>query len=163
VAAMAMAAKDLALVPMRMALGATMLHHGAQKLRGEGPVQTGQMFEQLGLKPGWHLAVATGVAEVFAGATAILGIGTRLGALAVLATQAVAVAKVHAPKGFSNMQGGYEFNVHVMAAALALLLAGPGRLSLHEIVERRLEGPRRWLPSWRALDSRGVRAVKLLK
>jgi putative oxidoreductase len=131
--------KDAALVPVRGALGATMLYHGASKLRGEGPAQTGAMFEQLGIRPGATWARLTALAEVFAGATSLLGFATRLGAAAVLATQAVAIAKVHGPKGFSNLAGGYEYNAALAAIALGLLVAGPGAVSLHEVIERRVE------------------------
>ncbi len=91
---------------------------------------------------------------------ALLGLGTRLAALAILATPGVAVAKVHAPKGFSNMAGGFEFNALIAATALGLLLAGPGPLSLHELVQRRLQGRARWLP---LPDRRSVRVAKLLR
>lgn len=158
---MTMEAKELGFVPARGALGAAMLYHGASKLRGEGPRQTGEMFESLGIRPGQAWAKATGVAEVLAGASLILGIGTRLGALAVLATQAVAVAKVHAPKGFSNMAGGFEYNLLIMAAAAGILLAGPGTLSAHELVERRIDGgARRWLSSRRRTGGRLARLLK---
>ncbi len=159
--AMTMSAKELSLVPARGALGATMLYHGASKLRGDGPRQSAPMFESMGFRPGERWAMLTGLAEVLGGATAILGIGTRVGALAVLVTQGVAVWKVHAGKGFSNMAGGYEFNLLLMAAALGLLLSGPGTLSAHEVVERRLEGPAGWLR--RARPKRSVRLAKLLK
>jgi putative oxidoreductase len=160
VTAMTMSTRDLGVVPARAALGATMLYHGAAKLRGEGAQQTAGMMEQLGFRPGRPWALATGLAEVFAGATAILGIGTRLGALAVLATQAVAIAKVHRGKGFSNLAGGYEFNLALMAVAASLLLAGPGRYSAHELVEHRLErSPRVLFPRRR----RALRYAKLLK
>ncbi len=155
-------AKELSLVPARGALGATMLYHGASKLRGEGPKQSAPWFESLGFRPGERWAMLTGLAEVFGGATAILGIGTRIGALAVLATQGVAVWKVHAGKGFSNMQGGYEFNLLLMAAALGLFLAGPGTLSAHELVERRLEGPAGWLRR-RTRPRRAARLARLLR
>lgn len=158
---MTMSPKELSLVPARGALGATMLYHGAAKLRGEGPRQAAPMFESMGFKPGERWAKLTGLAEVFGGATAILGIGTRLGALAVLVTQGMAVAKVHRGKGFDNLAGGYEFNLLLMAAALGLLLAGPGTVSAHEVVERRLEGRTGWLR--RARPRRGVRLAKLLK
>jgi putative oxidoreductase len=153
-------AKEAAFVPMRATLGATMLYHGAQKLRGDGPKQSAPMFESLGFTPGERWAKLTGVAEVFGGATAILGIGTRIGALAVLATQAVAVAKVHVPKGFSNANGGYEFNATLMAVALALLAAGPGHLSAHELLERRVG--RRWR-GWALAPRRQSRALALVK
>src|SRR5258708_6273180 len=86
--------KEVALIPPRAALGASMVYHGLGKLRAGAPVQVGQFFESLGLRPGKHLAVAAGIAEVFAGAGAILGFWTRPAALAVLVTQAVAIAKV---------------------------------------------------------------------
>jgi putative oxidoreductase len=154
-------AKDLALVPVRMSLGATMLHHGASKLRGDGATQAGAFFEEIGLKPGRTLAQLTGLAEVVAGATSILGLGTRIGALAVIATQAAAIAKVHAGKGFDNAAGGWEFNALLIAAAAGLLVAGPGGASVHELLERRLQGGVRWLfePRRRA----GVQLVKLLR
>lgn len=114
-----------------------MLYHGLQKLRGDGPAQTAAMFESLGLKPGRTLAIATGVAEVFAGAAAVLGIATRPAALAVIVTQAVAIAKVHAPKGYANMAGGMEYNLALIAIATELLLREPGPVSVHRAVTRR--------------------------
>jgi putative oxidoreductase len=159
---MGIPAKDLSFVPARAALGATMVYHGLGKLRGEGPAQAGSMFEGLGIRPGKPWAIATGVAEVFAGATAILGLGTRLGALAVIATQAVAIGKVHRGKGFDNTAGGWEFNAALIALAAMLLLGGPGRVSAHELVEHRVEGP----GGWRRLARprrRAARWVRLLK
>ncbi|ABC83915.1 DoxX family protein [Anaeromyxobacter dehalogenans] len=129
----AVAVADL---PARLALGSTMLYHGLSKLRGEGPAQTARMFEGLGLRPGRALAVATGVAETFAGAAAILGIATAPAALAVIVTQAVAIGKVHAPKGFSVGQGGMEFNLALVAMALALLAEGPRTVSAHHAARR---------------------------
>lgn len=156
-------AKDAALIPMRLALGSTMLYHGYEKLRGEGPNQAGQMFEGLGIRPGKAWAIATGAAEMFAGVSAVLGIATRPAALAVLVTQGMAVAKVHGPKGFSNLQGGMEYNLALMAIAAALLIGGPGRASAHEALEHAVDGrgPRRL---WRRARPTGLsRAVRLLK
>ena len=157
----AVSPKELSLVPARGALGATMLYHGASKLRAEGIEQTAPMLESMGFVPGRRWAMATGLAEVIGGATAILGIGTRVGALAVLVTQGVAIWKVHASKGFANTAGGYEFNLLLMAAALGLLLAGPGTLSAHAVVERRLRGPAGWLR--RARPRRAARIARLLR
>jgi putative oxidoreductase len=150
-----MRVRDLGLLPARLSLAATMLHHGAAKLGAAGREQTGQFFEQLGFKPGPRWAALVGAAEFFAGMSLALGVATRLGALAVLATQATAVAKVHAPKGFDNMRGGFEFNALIMATALGVLLAGPGEVSVHGLVERRLRGGAgHLLPAWRRLALR---------
>lgn len=132
-------ATDLAVLPSRLALGATMAYHGAQKLTPAGISQHVGFFEQVGLKPGRPFVIATGIAEVLAGATSLLGIGTRIGAVAALVTQAGAVAKVHASKGFANTKGGFEFNLALMAMALGLLAMGPGEASARTLVRKRVE------------------------
>ncbi len=153
---------DAAMVPVRLALGSSMVYHGASKLRGEGPHQTAQMFEQLGIRPARLWAVATGMAEAFAGAAAILGIATRPAAVAVLVTQAVAIARVHAKKGFDVVQGGFEYNLALMAIAAGLLVSGPGRVSAHGAVSRVVEG-RGGRRLWRrARPTPLSRAVRLL-
>ncbi|MFY0576786.1 DoxX family protein [Cystobacter fuscus] len=103
-----------------------MLYHGITKLQPDGLEQTSQVFEKLGIKPGRTWALLTGWTEVAAGVLSLLGIGTRVAAVSVLVTQAVAIAKVHGPNGFDSQQGGYEYNLSLMAAALGLLLGGPG-------------------------------------
>lgn len=155
----ALAVADL---PARLALGSSMLYHGLAKLRGDGPAQTAAMFEGMGLRPGRPLAIATGIAETFAGAAAVLGIATAPAAIAVLVTQAVAIRKVHAPKGFSVMNGGMEFNLALVAMALALLAEGPRTVSAHHAARRFAR--RRGLPALLGAGrpTRTERALSLL-
>jgi putative oxidoreductase len=155
--------KDAALIPPRAALGASMVYHGLGKLRGEGPQQVGGWFESMGIKPGKHMALAAGIAEVFAGAAAIAGFWTRPAALAVLVTQAVALAKVHGKNGFDITKGGYEYNVALMCIAATLLVAGPGLFSAHEGVERLIEGRGAKKFLRKARPSPLLRFIKLLK
>jgi putative oxidoreductase len=136
-------AHSLALLPTRAALGSTMLYHGYQKLRDRE--NAGRAFEGMGLAPGRPWALATALAEMGAGALAVIGVFTRPAALAVLVTQAVAVAKVHRQKGFDNTKGGFEFNLALMAIAAGLLLTGPGHVSVHRQIERAIGGRRRKL------------------
>jgi putative oxidoreductase len=138
--------REVSDLPARLALGGAMLYHGLTKLRGEGPQQTAQMFEGLGLRPGRTLAVATGLAESFAGAAAILGIATRPAALAVLVTQAVAIRKVHAPKGYNIMSGGMEYNLALVAMALQLLVEPPRAVSAHRAMKRLAHWRHRLVP-----------------
>ena len=155
--------KEAALVPPRAALGASMVYHGLGKLREGAPEQVGGFFESVGLKPGRPLAVATGIAEMFAGIGTILGLWTRPAALAVLVTQAFAIGKVHAKNGFDVAKGGFEFNIALMCIAGALLIAGPGVFSAHEGIERLAEG-RGAKRFWRkAQPSPLLRTIKLLK
>ncbi len=156
-------ARDASFVPVRLALGSAMVYHGASKLRGEGPSQSGQMFEELGIRPGKAWAMATGIAEAFAGVASILGVFTRPAALAVLVTQSVAVWRVHSRKGYDVMQGGMEYNLALMAIAAGLLVAGPGRVSAHELLEHAIEGNggrRLWRRARPTALSRAVRLVR---
>jgi putative oxidoreductase len=131
---------DIALLPARTSLGATMLYHGLKKLRPEGRKAAGAQFEGMGIRPGHAWSLATGIAEAFAGVAMLAGILTRPAALAVLVTQGVAIAKVHARRGFENTKGGYEFNLALMAIAGGVLAAGPGRFSLRSGIRRLLGG-----------------------
>ncbi len=114
-------ARDASFVPVRLALGSAMVYHGASKLRGDGTSQTAQMFEQLGIKPGRRWALATGIAEAFAGVASILGVLTRPAALAVLLwlPQLRYRTARHpiAPRG-----GGASFVHSASAAAAALVI-----------------------------------------
>ncbi|NOK39138.1 DoxX family protein [Corallococcus exercitus] len=131
--------KSAALLPPRLSLGATMIHHGLAKLKKEGMEQQVGMFEQLGIKPGKPWLLATGITELVAGVSSILGIATRFTAVSVIVTQAMAIAKVHRKNGFDMTKGGYEFNLALIAIALGTLMRGPGRVSLHSALERRVK------------------------
>ena len=133
--------RDVGLVGPRAMLGATMLYHGVEKLRA--PEKATGQFESLGIKPAGFWARATAIAEAGAGVLLLAGWLVRPAALAVLVTQATAIKKVHAPKGFATYRGGYEFNLGLMATAAALLLGGPGRYSLARLFARASE-PRGW-------------------
>lgn len=128
--------REIASLPARLALGASMLYHGVGKLRSPG--ETGQGFESIGLRPGKPWALAVGAAECAAGILTISGIGTRLASVLVLVTQANAIDKVHKPKGYDVAKGGFEYNLALMAIATGLLIAGPGRPSMRAWLARRM-------------------------
>jgi len=125
---------DLGLLALRLTLGAVFLAPGAQKSVGAfgGPGFAGAtgFIESIGFRPArlWT-ALAVG-GELAAGLLFVLGLWTPLAGLLVLATMAVAIAKVHGPKGFFNENGGYEYNLVLIIAALAVAALGPGAFSL---------------------------------
>ena len=126
--------EDIALLVLRLVLGGIFVAHGAQKLFGsfDGPglKGTASFFEQIGLKPGRTMAFLAGLAEFGGGLLVLVGFLTPLGAFALIAVQAVAIARVHAPNGFFNESGGYEFNLVLIAVAGALILTGSGAYGL---------------------------------
>jgi putative oxidoreductase len=119
---------------LRLAVGGFFIGHGTQKLfgwfGGNGLDATAQGFEQIGLHPGRRNAIAAGVAEAGGGALLATGLETPLAASVLTATMLTAIRTVHAKNGPWITNGGYEYNVVLIAAALALVEVGPGKLSL---------------------------------
>jgi uncharacterized membrane protein YphA (DoxX/SURF4 family) len=77
---------------------------------------------------GLQMAVAWG--ELVAGVMLVLGLLTRLSALAMILIQAGAIATVTWDRGFSLAAGGgYEYNLALMAMCAALVILGGGALS----------------------------------
>jgi putative oxidoreductase len=119
---------------LRLAVGGFFVGHGTQKLfgwfGGNGLDATAQGFEQLGLRPGRRNAIAAGTAEAGGGALLAAGLATPLAASILTATMITAIETVHAKNGPWLNNGGYEYNVVLIAATLALAEVGPGELSL---------------------------------
>jgi putative oxidoreductase len=124
-----------ALAVLRWVVGGTFMAHGAQKLFGSfggpGLEQTAEMFEtHLGMAPGKRNALAAGVSELGGGALLAAGVAVPLATSTLTGTMTTAVLKVHKDKGFFSSNGGYEFNLLLVAALFALADEGPGVLAL---------------------------------
>jgi putative oxidoreductase len=122
------------LLLLRLVLGLTMAGHGAQKLFGwwGGPGLKGiyGWLTGMRLRGGW-LQVGMLVSAEFGGGIALaFGFLTPFAALGIDAAMMVAIATVHWSKGFWAGNGGFEFNLLIIAAATALAAIGPGRFSL---------------------------------
>ena len=129
---------------LRLSVGGFFVGHGTQKLfgwfEGHGLEATAAGFEQMGLRPGRRNALAAGAAEAGGGALLAAGLATPLAASALIATMITAIRTVHAKNGPWLSNGGYEYNVVLIAAALILVEAGPGRLSLDAALGRERTG-----------------------
>jgi putative oxidoreductase len=137
----------LGLALLRLIVGGLFIGHGLQKLAGKfggyGPEGTGQFFETLGLRPGKTHAIAAGAAETGGGALIALGACTPLGAAMLTGAMATAIRTVHAPKGPWAAEGGYEYNLVLMAGVFAITDVGPGSWSVDAA-----RGRERWGPGW---------------
>jgi putative oxidoreductase len=131
---------------LRILVGGLFVGHGTQKLfgwfGGHGPDATGQMFEGIGMRPGRRNALAAGAAEAGGGAALALGLATPLAASALIATMLTAINRVHLKNGPWATNGGYEYNLVLIAAALALTEFGPGAPSIDEALGIERSGPR---------------------
>lgn len=130
---------------LRLVVGGLFVGHGTQKLfgwfGGNGLDATAQGFEHLGLRPGRQNAIAAGAAEAGGGALLAVGLATPLAASVLIATMLTAIHRVHAKNGPWTTNGGYEYNLVLIAAALTLAELGPGALSLDGASGRERSGP----------------------
>ena len=128
----------------RVTIGGLFVGHGTQKLFGwfEGPGIEGasQMMEKLELHPPRRNALAAAVAETAGGALLALGALTPLAGALITSTMTTAIRKVHGPKGPWNMEGGYEYNLVLIAATAALIEAGPGSPSVDRALGTEAKG-----------------------
>ena len=136
---------DIGRTALRMVAGPLFVGHGTQKLfgwfGGHGLDGTAGFFEsKLGLKPGKRHAAAAGAAETIGGVLLTLGALTPVAAGLITGTMITAIRKVHAPKGPWATEGGYEYNLVLIAAMVALTETGPGRPSVDASAFPRLKG-----------------------
>src|SRR2546427_9825595 len=99
----------LGLLALRLTLALVFLSHGAQKAFGAfgGPGFAGAtgFIGSLGFRPARLWAALAVGGELAAGLLDLLGLLTPLASLLVLGPMAVAIAKVHGPKGFFGQHG----------------------------------------------------------
>ena len=121
---------------IRVAAGALLIPHGAQKLLGGtlgGSIET---FHKLGLEPAGLLASYIACLEFFGGILLTIGLLTRPVALLVAGFMAVAAFKVHLPNGFFWINRGFEYPLMWLLLSLALLIGGGGRWSVDRLIGR---------------------------
>lgn len=115
---------------LRISLGLMFLAHGvALKLLTFGLPGTAQFFESLGL-PGF-LAYVVFAAEAVGGLLLVLGIQSRLVALALSPILVGAIA-VHGGNGwvFSAPNGGWEYPAYLLVLSLVQAMLGDGAYAL---------------------------------
>ncbi|HEY7067426.1 MAG TPA: DoxX family protein [Chloroflexota bacterium] len=147
--------RDLGLLLLRLMVGGIFIIHGYPKLFG-GPGKTEGLHPKVRqhLGPGFDAAMERGsianfrgnvenlgfpmpsvmawvaaLAEFGGGVLLVLGWLTRPAALVMCGNMVVAVTRVHWKNGLVG-QGGYEFPLSLLGSLGALLLAGPGAISI---------------------------------
>lgn len=131
-------------VPIRLALAAVMIAHGAQKVLGSFGGSGFNAFVSgttpfSFMRPAWFWLAAAAFAEFVGGILVGLGFLTRFAAFLIACTMLTAVVGVHWSGGFFASNRGYEYPLTLLAMAVALMIAGGGQAS----VDRALSGGRR--------------------
>ena len=122
-------------LPLRLTLGVIFIAHGAQKVFGMWGGSGLSAFTSgnapLGLRPAWLWLGAAAFAELIGGLLVLIGLLTRIGALAITSVMLVAIFGVHWGAFFAQSKG-LEYPLALLGIALALLIAGGGRASADE-------------------------------
>ncbi len=128
-------AVNLALLGLRLILGAVMLAHGINHIIGGGKIAgTGRWFESLGMKPGPLHAWLASLTEVGAGVMLVVGLLTPLACAGVIGVMLVALITNHWKNGFFIFRPGegYEYVLTLTVVALCLATLGAGAWSLDD-------------------------------
>lgn len=129
----------------RTVIGGLFIAHGGQKLfgwfGGPGPKGTEAMMESLELRPPRLQAITAGVTEAGGGALLAAGLATPLASAALTGVMTTAIKKVHLANGPWAANGGWEYNVVMIAALTVLAESGPGDLSLDRALGTERSGP----------------------
>jgi putative oxidoreductase len=126
-----MSAYDFAILVLRVTLGLTMAAHGYNKFFSGGRIPgTARWFDGIGMKPGLFHARAAATTEVAAGLGLAIGLLTPVPAAGFVALMLVAAWTVHRKNGFFIVKEGWEYNLVLAVAGVAIAGTGAGKLSL---------------------------------
>jgi putative oxidoreductase len=125
---------DLGLLILRLGIGLTFAVHGAQKLfgwwGGPGMERWEASIEKMGYRPASLFAAVSALAEFAGGLMVAVGVLTPFAALVLIAQATVIIGQVHWERGFLNVDGGFEYPLLLGTAAAAIVLIGPGAISV---------------------------------
>jgi putative oxidoreductase len=146
------------LLLLRVVIGGVILAHGLQKTfgwwNGPGPKGLRGWLESMGFRMAALMALLLILAED-GGLLFGLGLVTPLAALMIVTSQLVAIATTHWKNGFWAGSGGFEYNLTLIAVALAICATGPGRFSF----DRWFGWDGHWSGLWWAVGVLGVSIV----
>ena len=134
-------------LPIRLALAAVMIAHGAQKVLGSfnGPgfkTFIGGNTPFGFMRPAWLWLAIAALSELVGGLLVGLGFLTRVAAFFIACVMLTAIVGVHWNGGFFANNRGYEYPLSLLAMAVALLIAGGGQASIDKGLSRGRAGYR---------------------
>jgi len=119
---------------LRVIVGVVFLMHGGQKFQ-MGFSNVAGFLGQIGVPVPSVAAIVLTLVEFLGGIALLVGAFTRWVALLFVIDMAVAILLVRLKGGFFAASGGMEFELTLLAASLALALAGGGAASLDRRVQ----------------------------
>ena len=115
---------------IRAALGSIFLVHSLKKFDPSWQ----DWLVQIGLPPEMQLPIA--LAEFIGGIMLLVGVLTRITASIFSIIVLGAIFHIRWENGFFVSEGGWEWDLVMLAALLSIIVAGPGRVSISHLVKR---------------------------
>jgi len=122
---------DIAHWGIRASIGAIFLVHSLKKFDPSWEVW---LVETAGLPPEMRLPIA--LAEFLGGIFLISGILTRITGVIFSIILLGAIFNIRWENGFFISQGGWEWDLVMLAAVLSIIAAGPGRISIAHLIKK---------------------------
>ena len=115
---------------LRAAIGAIFIVHSLKKF--DPGFQEG--IVSMGLPPEMQLPIA--LAEFIGGICLVVGVLTRVAASIMAVILLGAIFHIRWENGFFISDGGWEWDLIMLAAVLTIIVAGPGRISISHIAKK---------------------------
>ena len=121
---------DVAHMGMRATIGVIFIVHGFGKFGNPG---FGGWISSMGIPAEMHIPIA--LAEFIPGIFLIFGIFTRISSSLL---SIVMLGAIFLVKGASSLtgEGGYELDLILLAACLVIIVSGPGRISISNLIKK---------------------------
>ncbi len=116
---------------IRAALGAIFIIHSLKKF---DPSWQDWLVNSAGLPAEMQIPIA--LAELIGGTLLILGVLTRITGVVFSILLLGAIFHIRWENGFFVSQGGWEWDLIMLAAMLSIIAAGPGRVSISHLVKK---------------------------
>ena len=133
-----MSTSDIAILVLRLGVGAIFAVHGAQKVfgwwDGSGFAGWEAVMTRMGFRPARLFAAISAAAELGGGIALAVGFLTPLAATALVGHSMVIIFTAHWPRGFFNRDNGFEFPLVLASGVIGILLLGPGEISLDAVM-----------------------------
>ena len=123
--------KDFAILLLRVFTGALLIHHGLEKSNDINNFADA-FVRPLHLPFPVTLSYLAAASEIVGSWSLIIGLGTRLGASAILGTMSVAIYHAIITSGFNIYL--LELLALYFSAAISILLLGPGKFSADYLI-----------------------------
>jgi putative oxidoreductase len=120
---------DAVFIGLRSAIGAIFIIHGMSKFN-EG---FGSFLSSMGIPVEMQIPIA--LAELIPGILLIIGVLSRLSASLLAIIMLGAIFMIKGAQSLTG-DGGVELELILLASALVIMIVGPGRISLAQVIKK---------------------------